>query len=375
MPQVDPMSKKRMNFDSAPFLVLWELTRACALACKHCRARAISCRNPDELKERDLLLVFEQLEELGSPLLILTGGDPFERPDLLDIVKEARSRNFRVAVTPSATARVTQKAIFELAGAGIERLAISVDGADASSHDLFRGVSGSYEQTLRIIEWAREANIPIQINTSISKSNIASFDAIKDNLEKWKIALWSVFFLVPIGRASEEMQISALESECILRKMVRLALHSEFDIKSTAAPHFRRVLIQTLFNAKQTDQDGLEGISPQMRLGALRSYQSVNDGKGILFISHTGDVYPSGFLPVSAGNLKETALAEIYRHSPLFQNLRKPDLLQGKCGRCRYKAICGGSRARAFAETGDFLAQDSLCVYDEALQSETQVSA
>lgn len=312
-------------------------------------------------------MVFEQLGEFGQPLVVLTGGDPFARPDLIEIVREARRRRIKVAITPSATELVSEQAINALAEAGVERLAISLDGADAKSHDEFRRVAGSYEHTVRIIKWASAAGIPIQINTSICKYNVAKFEEIYSQVKQLAAVLWSIFFIVPTGRANREMQISALEAEEILTKMSFLAASTEFDIKATAAPHFRRVLLETCFSKEQDYRPGeLSSISPHLRLGTLRSYQSVNDGKGVAFISHTGDIFPSGFLPLSAGNIRENKLADIYRESPLFRQLRNAELIKGKCGRCTYRNICGGSRARAYAETGDYLAEDSLCIYDEA---------
>ena len=360
------MAFTKWNFDNAPYLVLFELTRACALACQHCRARAIKKRNPLELQEHEISMVLEQLEEFERPLLVLTGGDPFERPDLVDIVSEARRRKIKVAITPSATNLVTEKSLNALAQSGIERLAISLDGADPASHDAFRRVEGSYEKTIQIIRWAHAAGIPIQINTSICKYNLDLFEKIYLQVKQLGAVLWSVFFLVPTGRASRGMQISADEAELVLKKMALLSASNGFDIKATAAPHFRRVLLEAGSRGGRSSSDELSSISPHMRLGDLRSYQSVNDGKGVVFISHTGEVFPSGFLPLSAGNIRESKLVDIYRESALFRDLRNPDLLKGKCGRCNFKNICGGSRARAFAETGDYLAQDSLCIYEAA---------
>lgn len=362
----DTSSSVRFDFNKSPYIVLWELTRACALACQHCRARAVRKRNPLELADSEVSMVLDQLEEFGKPLLVLTGGDPFERPDLFEIIKEAKRRKFKVAITPSATPRIDREAVQKLADSGIERLAISLDGHNAQIHDEFRRVSGSYDQTLRIIKWGKEAGIPIQINTSICRYNHDSFARLHEQVSELGVVLWSLFFLVPTGRANREMQISAAQAEDIMKKMALMSVSCGFDVKSTAAPHFRRVLLETVFINKQEEYD-FAAISPQLRLGALRSYQSVNDGKGIVFISHTGDVYPSGFLPLPAGNLRETTVSDIYRESDMFKKLRDPDLLEGKCGRCRYKRACGGSRARAFAETGNYLAEDSLCAYDEEL--------
>ncbi|CAN5638954.1 TIGR04053 family radical SAM/SPASM domain-containing protein [soil metagenome] len=354
----------KMDFQQAPYLVLWELTRACALACQHCRAEAIANRNASELSTEQSFKLLKDLQEFGRPLLVLTGGDPVQRPDLFEIIKEARHQGFTVAITPSATESTTRAIVEQFKSAGVARLAISLDGPDAHCHDTFRGVEGSFARTLEIVSWAHENKLPLQINTTISRHNIARFNAMAETVASLSPVLWSIFFLVPTGRATQEMQITAAESESVLNKMVLLSRTSSFDIKSTAAPHFRRVLIESLAD-EDADVKGMSQLPAHLRLGSLRSYQSVNDGKGLLFISHTGEIYPSGFLPLSAGNVKVDNIASVYRNHDLFKSLRDPKLLTGKCGYCRYKAVCGGSRARALAESGDYLGQDSLCVYDD----------
>lgn len=353
--------RPKIDLDKAPYLVLWELTRACALQCKHCRAEAICKRDSSELTLADIGRTLDDLQQMGKPIIVLTGGDPAERPDLLKIVEEMRRREFAVAVTPSATPSMSFELVRSLKIHGVARLAVSLDGPDAASHDSFRGVPGSFAITENIVGWARECGLPVQINTTISNFNKDRFDEMSATVQRFKAVLWSVFFLVPTGRASQSMQITPAESEHVLQEMTFLAATGEMDIKSTAAPHFRRVLIQNLQEKSETSFPA--HLAPHMRLGALRSYQSVNDGKGIMFISHTGDVYPSGFLPLSAGNVRKESVTEIYRNSKLFRELRNPSLLTGKCGRCRFKAVCGGSRARAFAHTGDYLSEDPLCIY------------
>jgi len=359
-------SLTKMDFQLSPYLVLWELTRACALACQHCRAQAIANRNTNELSTEQAFALLKDLQELGRPLLVLTGGDPVQRPDLFEIIKEARHQGFTIAVTPSATASTTREIVEQFKSVGVARLAISMDGPDAHCHDTFRGVQGSFARTLEIVSWADENDLPVQINTTISRHNIARFNAMAETVASLKPVLWSIFFLVPTGRATQEMQITAAESESVLNEMVLLSRTCSFDIKSTAAPHFRRVLIESLADEDEDAHvNGMSQLPAHLRLGSLRSYQSVNDGKGLLFISHTGEIYPSGFLPLSAGNVKVDDIASVYRNHDLFKSLRAPKLLKGKCGCCRYKAVCGGSRARAFAESGDYLGQDNLCVYDD----------
>lgn len=363
--------RRNMNmkpFDEAPYLILWELTRACALACKHCRAEAIRKRSERELSFEECAQVLDELSRFGRPLIVLTGGDPVWRPDLFQIVREAHRRGFTVAITPSATPRTTKNVLKELKESGIARVAVSLDGPDPLTHDSFRGVTGSFKWTHDIVGWARELDIPLQINTTIWRGNSHMFDRFAHLVGQLGAVLWSVFFLVPTGRAQSDMQIDAAEAEEILGKMAKLAADGQFDVKATAAPHFRRVLLE-----QQESSDGngeqLSSLRPSMKIGALRAYQSVNDGKGIMFISHTGDIYPSGFLPLSAGNVRDGSLVDVYRCHPLFTALRDANLLKGKCGECKYKSVCGGSRARAFGESGDYLAEDSLCAYQEVSEA------
>lgn len=360
-----------IDYDRSPFLILWELTRACALACSHCRASALRKRDPRELDFTECRQLLEQFEKFGKPLLVLTGGDPVWRPDLFQIIKEAKARGFSVAITPSATPRTTQSIVHEFKSSGIARVAVSMDGADHETHDSFRRVTGSFKWTNDIMRWAGEVDLPLQINTTIWKGNFHEFERIAELVGELKAVLWSVFFLVPTGRASNDMQIDAWQAETVLSKMASLSRNAKFDVKATAAPHFRRVLLESMKDQPASSVDpALESISPDMKLGSLRAYQSVNDGKGILFVSHTGDVYPSGFLPLSAGNVRDYSVSDVYRMHPMFRSLRDPNALRGKCGRCRFKAVCGGSRARAFAITGDYLSEDDLCAYSEPEKAE-----
>lgn len=356
-----------VDFEKSPFLVLWELTRACALACRHCRAESIRRPSCDELSFAECVQVMEDLTNFGHPLIVFTGGDPAQRADLYDLIKFARDKGFKVAVTPSATPLMTKQAVEKLADAGVHRLAISIDGPDAETHDGFRRVNGSFKWSLSILKWACELGVPIQINTTICRNNLHAFNEMSSLVADLGAVLWSVFFLVTTGRATQDMQITAHEAEEVLQQMSLLAKSASYDVKATAAPHFRRVLIDNFAETPNatSSSEAVYSLRPELKLGALRSYQSVNDGRGLLFISHTGDILPSGFLPIKAGNVREDSVVDIYRNSELFTNLRNPQLLKGKCGYCRFRDNCGGSRARAYAETGDYLQEDSLCAYDE----------
>jgi radical SAM protein len=361
----------KLDFNQAPYLVLWELTKACPLACRHCRAKAIRRPNSDELSTDEARVLLNQLRAFGKPLIVLTGGDPIQRKDIFEIISCARELGLTVAMTPSGTPSVNEDIVRQLKEAGIARLAISLDGPDAQMHDDFRRVQGSFAWSLNIVGWAKKYDLPVQINTTICRNNIDRFDDMALLVERLGAVLWGVFFLVVTGRASKDMQITANQAESVLKKMTLLAERGLFDVKSTAAPHFRRVLIEQYAEGNMTNgNQPLLSVNPSMSIGALRSYQSVNDGKGLIFISDTGDIYPSGFLPLKAGNVRQDNVVSIYREHELFKSLRDPRLLTGKCGACRYKSVCGGSRARAYGESGDYLAEDTLCSYFDPSMSE-----
>ena len=337
-------------FATKPFLVFWELTRACALACSHCRAEAQHRRDPNELSPQEALRLVDQLAELAPPMLILTGGDPMMRPDVLEIAARASATGIRVGLSPSATARLVNYDFHKIRAAGIERMSLSLDGATRETHDNFRGVTGTFDRTVKAIELAREAGISLQINTTLTRSNLHEFHAFRDLMFEWKPEMWSVFILVPTGRAGADDVPDAAELESVFEEMADLVGTAPFAIKTTEGHHFRRVLAQR----------GKGGATGRQ---GMRAPLGIRDGRGVMFISHTGEVSPSGFLPMVCGNVRETTPAEIYRNHPLFISLRDSDALGGKCGECEYRTICGGSRSRAYGLTGDPFAADPACVY------------
>jgi radical SAM protein with 4Fe4S-binding SPASM domain len=332
-----------MGFDEAPHIVIWEMTRACALACRHCRAEAIPRRNPGELTTTEAFALVDAVAECGNPIFILTGGDPFMRDDLCKIVEYAVSRGLRTAVSPSATGRLRPEALQALCRAGCARISLSVDAPDAESHDDFRGVRGSYARTLEALQAARECGIEVQINTTISRFNAGRIAEMADVLRPLDVALWSVFFLVPVGRATARDVLDAAETEAAFGALYAASLTLPFPVKTTEAPHYRRYL-------------ALATGTPPPPVG-------IRDGNGFVFVSHTGAVYPSGFLPYAAGNVRQDRLAYVYRNHPFMQRLRDPDSFEGKCGVCEYRRACGGSRARAYCMTGDAFASEPTCAY------------
>ncbi len=366
-----------IDYDEFPFLAIWEVTQSCDLACKHCRAAAQPLAHPGQLTNAEAKALIDQIAVLHVPIFVLTGGDPLKRPDIFGLIRYAAGQDVCVALTPSATPMLTRDAVFRLKDAGLVRLGISLDGSTPEIHDAFRGVPGTWARTLQAIEWANEAGIPIQVHTTISRHNAHDLDNLCALFEKLAIVMWNVFFLVPVGRGQLDDLLTGEEFEQVFGKIYELSQRVNFQIKTTEAMHYRRYLLQhNLEERRMSHGHGnarLQEVAAAYEPGAPtadagtrnRSWATrrVNDGKGFLFISHVGSVYPSGFLPIQAGNIRETPLAEIYRNAPIFRALRDSSRLEGKCGVCEYKEICGGSRARAFAVTGNPLAQEPCCIY------------
>jgi radical SAM protein len=350
------------DFEERPFIAIWEVTQACDLSCVHCRASAQPDRHPMELGTEEGKNLIDQIAALKVPVFVLTGGDPIKRPDLFELIGHARQAGVRVSLTPSATPLLAREIVVRLKEAGLARLAVSMDGASAGTHDVFRGMAGSFARTLDAIRWANEIGLPVQINTTFSRRNIAEIDAIVALMESVKIALWSVFFLVPTGRGKLSDLLNAEEFEQVFAKIYNLSKTASFDIKTTEAQHYRRFLLQQRVAERKA---GTEAPATQAKAADAigRAPRGLNDGKGFVFISHTGEVFPSGFLPLSAGNIRQQGLATIYRESPLFRSLRDTSKLEGKCGACEFKEICGGSRARAYALTGNPNAEEPCCSY------------
>jgi AdoMet-dependent heme synthase len=358
-----------VDFDRAPFVVIWETTQACDLACLHCRACAVPQRDPRELSTDEAKCLVDDICRFGRPLLVLTGGDPLKRPDAVEIVRYGVDAGLRVALTPSGTPLMTPRVLQELHDAGMTRLAVSLDGATAAQHDGFRGVPGSFDWTIRMLETARALGLSTQINTTISRHNVHDLENLIALMSGLGIALWSVFFIVPVGRARPDDLATADEFEAVFNRLYDLSKTAPFDIKSTAAPHYRRVIMQRQVAERRagTRAGGpsplTAGVGFSLGDGVGRAAKGVNDGDGFLFVSHRGDIYPSGFLPMRAGNVRTDDLVDVYRTHELFRSLRDRDRLKGKCGVCEYRTVCGGSRARAYAMTGDPLEADPMCAY------------
>lgn len=352
------------DFDQAPFTIAWEVTRACAYACVHCRADAQHKRHPDELTTEEAFQLIDRLAEFGQPILIFTGGDPMMRRDLFDLITYATQRGLRCSLTPTATALPTRERLQKAMQAGIRRIALSLDAPRPEIHDDFRKVQGSWQRTMDILHRALEVGLSVQVNTTVATHNVDILPEMVPFIEQVGAVQWSLFFLVPTGRAQVEKMISPEDHERIFHWLYELSQNAPFDIKGTAAPMYRRVAIECKrAEAEEGEDVTFQGAGFQYADGLNRPTKGVNDGNGFLFISHTGDIEPSGFLPIPAGNVRQDDVVDIYRNHPLFMDLRDPGKLKGRCGICEYRDVCGGQRGRAFGVTGDYLETDPACVY------------
>lgn len=340
-----PKPPRRVDTAERPFVLIWELTQACDLACEHCRADAQPDRHPRELTTEEAKRLLDQTREFGEgQLVVFSGGDPLKRDDALELVEYGTDIGLNVTMTPSGTTSLTPNAVSELADAGLRRMALSIDGSIPKHHDAFRGETGSFEDTMTAARAAQKSGLPLQVNTTVCRQTVGDLPAIAELVADLGAVLWSVFFLVPVGRGAALEPITPEEAEDVMEWLVENDDEWPFGLKTTEAPHYRRVAIE------QTDK------SPKRQMG-------ITAGDGFAFVSHVGEVYPSGFLPQSAGNVRDSSVVDVYRNADLFKSLRNKDALRGKCGACPYRTVCGGSRSRAFATTGDPFGSDPLCSF------------
>jgi radical SAM protein len=366
-----------------PFIVIWETTQACDLACRHCRAEAQPDLDPNALPKEIVRRLIDQVEEFGRPrpILIFTGGDPFKRRDLFDLVGYASQVELPCAVSPSGTPLLIADNLARLKEAGAKAISLSIDGSDAERHDDFRRVPGSFDLTVDGWRAARRLGLKCQINTTVTRYNLTDLPRIFRLVHEIGAMTWSLFFLVPTGRAQQEDGISAQEHEAVLNFLYDASKY--ISAKATEGHHYKRVVIQRIIleekgiPAEQVMdlppvyaqlKQGLAEVVDEVGLkpreeGVRRPPMHINAGNGFVFISQHGEVFPSGFLPLSGGNVRERSLVDIYRNSPLFRDLRDTSKYGGRCGRCEFVGVCGGSRSRAYAFYADPLAEDPACAY------------
>jgi len=373
----------KFNLQQRPFMVIWETTQACDLACKHCRAESQNDHNPLALSYHEGKNLVDQILAFGEPrpLFIMTGGDPFKRDDIFDLASYASEKRLPVAISPSGTPLLNQTNLQRLKDAGCKVISLSLDGSNSDIHDTFRGVPGSFDWTVNGWKIAQSLGIKIQVNTTVTRYNLMDLPDIFALVRQIGVMTWSVFFLVPTGRGLTEDEITPQDYEAVMNFLYDA---SKFiGIKTTEGHHYKRIVLQRAYleaNGLPVKQyidindtydalmKGLNRVAPMPPTHhnpdrIRRAPLHVNAGDGFVFISLLGEVFPSGYLPVSAGNVRITSLSEIYQLSPLFRSLRNKDSLKGRCGKCEFNPVCGGSRSRAYAMTGDALAEEPYCSY------------
>ena len=371
--------KVHQDVHQRPFLVIWESTRACQLVCQHCRADSQNEPHPLQLSTAEGKRLLDDIASFGapSPMVVISGGDPFEREDLTELIAYGKQVGLSMALAPSVTPKATRERFAAAAAAGAKAVSISLDGATAPTHDGFRGIEGVYDATLPVCRDIVDLGMRLQINTTVTAGNVGELPELLRQVIDLDAFLWSVFLLVPTGRGEALRALPPEEVEDVLHWLVDVSNY--LAVKTTEAPHFRRVILQRrragevdpassfgLGDTYRRLSSALEGLLAERDLPTRvpRPPLDINAGRGFVFIDHIGNVHPSGFLPVPGGSLRERSLPEIYREAPLFRELRDVSLLGGRCGVCEYRTVCGGSRSRAYAITGDHLAEEPYCVYE-----------
>ncbi len=373
------------DLDERPFMVIWETTNACDLACRHCRAEAISEVEPGTLTTEEGKRLLDQIEQFGKPrpIVILTGGDPFKRDDIFELIAYGTEIGLPMAVSPSGTPLLNRENLLKAKEAGAKAMSLSIDGSTPELHDNFRRVEGSFRMTVDGWQAAHDVGLKVQLNTTVTRYNLADLPNIFKLVQDMGVMTWSVFFLVPTGRGKVEDEVTPQEYEDVMNWLYDAG--KLMSVKTTEGHHYKRIVIQrTILDELGVDPGPVMGLGETYeRLRAdferiadtsnaryveedrmRRSPMHINAGNGFVFISRRGEVFPSGFMPVAGGSVKEGSLVDIYRDSPLFQELRSPDLYEGRCGMCEFRFVCGGSRSRAYAVTGSPVGEEPFCTYE-----------
>lgn len=357
------------DWDPHP-IVQWELTRLCSQYCRGCPTGAGAQRDPNELSTYEAYKTVDQIAALRPRELIITGGDPLEREDVYQIVDYARRRGLDPSLVLTPARDLTFDAIARLQKNGLTRVVFSLDGSTAAIHESVHAVAGTFGRTLEAMRWAESAGLRIEVNTLVLRSNAADLEAMAALLRPLGISRWNVHFLVPTGPSRELEMITAAEVERVFETLEEIRARERIPLRIVEAPHYRRFRVQRILRSRLASEGGEWGdftgyVSGDD--GAREVLESALDGaRSFVYVSHAGDVRPSEFAPHRAGNLRYRDLGVIYRGSDLFVALRDPDNLAGKCRHCEFRILCGGSRARAYAMTGDLFGSDPLCAYEPA---------
>lgn len=357
-----------------PRLVFWETTAGCNLRCIHCRRIEVADQlTPHDLTTAEGFKLIDQIAATGSPVLVLSGGEPLMRPDILAISRYATDAGLPVALATNGTL-IDEALAVKIRDSGVKRVSISFDGADAPTHDMFRGLPGSFEAAKRGVRALRAVGVPVQVNTTVAKHNQAQLEAILQLTKDLDAVALHLFLLVPVGcgvEIADDQMISAQDYERVLNWLYDTEqTETSLQLKATCAPHYFRVMRQ---RRAEENRQGVRRELPRSHERQVGGHphgqmhaatKGCLAGTGVCFVSHRGEVFPCGYLPVEAGNVRQRSFGDIWQNSPLFAELRDPDLLGGKCGICQFKTLCGGCRARAYGMTGDYLAEEPFCAYD-----------
>ncbi len=360
------------DFAQKPLLIFWETTKSCDLSCKHCRASAIKDPLPEELSFDESREFVKSITAFGKPYprVVITGGDPLKKENLIEILTEAKRAGISVSVTPAVTDRLTEEMVDTLTEAGVRSYALSLDGSTPESHDGLRGVTGTFDRTLEVMDMIIGKGLSVQVNTAVMRSNVRELPGILNILSGRKIMTWAPFFLIRTGRGNDLEDLAPQEYEEV-NNWLYFASKYGVRIRSVESPIFRRIVIQREQGLRYRGGDLYTKLKQDtvklMQIPGKKSksyFVGSRDGSGVIFVSHDGYVSPSGFLPLQMENVKNKNIAEIYRNNPVLKSIRNASAYEGKCGYCEFNTICGGSRARAYYETGNMLASDPSCIYE-----------
>ncbi|MGC8685929.1 MAG: TIGR04053 family radical SAM/SPASM domain-containing protein [Thermoplasmata archaeon] len=358
-----------MNFSDNPLIIFYEVTRACMLSCRHCRANAQKARNPLELNINEIEKLAKNLSKFDKPkpMIIITGGDPLMREDIFQILEIFNRENFNVSISFSGTKLATDEKL-EIISKMVRNVAISIDGSNENIHDNFRNVKGTFKTSIDIL-YKLQGKTSLQVNTTVGKHNIMDLSNILKLVQSFNIKSWDLFFIVPTGRATSDLSLNPNEILQVMSWLYYVQTSMDLRIKVTEAPFYNRVKIEgppeekgDVFNYLMKEST-VKMVKKPLPVTKDTSNMGVTDGRGTIFISHIGEIQPTGFLPVIAGNVRKDNIVDVYLNSKIFRDIKNPSLLKGKCKDCNFKEICGGSRARAYAIYGDYMQEDPACPF------------
>ncbi|BDC17216.1 TIGR04053 family radical SAM/SPASM domain-containing protein [Acidianus sp. HS-5] len=351
-----------MSFERAPHLIFWEVTKACPLACKHCRANAIQNPLPGELTTEEGKRLLEEIATFGKVVVVFTGGDPLSRKDIFELMEYAKQLGLVTSIAPAPSHRLNADTIRKIKEAGVTYMSVSLDGAKPETHDWLRGLT-SYKYAINGIKEGLRQGLQVQVNTVVWKGSYPELPQIAKLLHDLGVKVWEVFFLIPVGRGTAEMDIPKEDYKKVVNFLLEVSKYN-IVVRTVEGPFFRRAKLEYPkgFEENELIEELMRLLGKPLKDKVDKAVMPTRDGSGVIFISYDGEIYPSGFLPLSLGNVKRDDIVKVYRESQLLK-LIKEGKLKGKCGACSYVNVCGGSRARAYAVYEDPLAEDPACPY------------